>query len=232
MSIHDGHRQRMRNRFQKEGLANFEPHEVLELLLYFSIPRSDTNEIAHNLIKRYKTVGRVLQASEKELQSFGGIGENTTFFLSLLNEANRYINAERTKDTEMLYTVEDYGSYLLNLFKGVARETVYLLCLDAKSAVLGHYEICEGSVTSVNLPVREIVNIALNANAASVILAHNHPGGFAIPSHEDEQATQHLANVLRGIDVILADHIIFSENDYISMAQSSLYKQEIFGNRY
>ena len=232
MSIHDGHRQRMRNRFQKEGLANFEPHEVLELLLYFSIPRSDTNEIAHNLIKRYKTVGRVLQASEKELQSFGGIGENTTFFLSLLNEANRYINAECTKDTQMLYTVEDCGSYLLNLFKGIAKETVYLLCLDAKSAVLGHYEICEGSVTSVNLPVREIVNIALNANAASVILAHNHPGGFAIPSREDEQATQHLSNVLRGIDVILADHIIFSENDYISMAQSSLYKQEIFGNRY
>jgi DNA repair protein RadC len=232
MSIHDGHRQRMRNRFQKEGLANFEPHEVLELLLYFSIPRSDTNEIAHNLIKRYKTVGRVLQASDKELQSFGGIGENTTFFLSLLNEANRYINAERTQDTQMLYTVEDYGSYLLNLFKGVAKETVYLLCLDAKSAVLGHYEICEGSVTSVNLPVREIVNIALNANAASVILAHNHPGGFAIPSREDELATQHLANVLRGIDVILADHVIFSENDYISMAQSSLYKQEIFGIRY
>lgn len=232
MSIHNGHRQRMRNRFQKEGLANFEPHEVLELLLYFCFPRGDTNEIAHELINRYKTVGRVLQASPKELLTFNGIGENTTFFLSLLNATNGYINAEQIQNADMLYTIEDYGDYFLKLFKRTTKETVYLLCLDAKCMVLGHYLVCEGSVCSVNLPVREIVNIALNTNAASVILAHNHPGGLAIPSQEDEQTTLHLANVLKSIDVILADHIIFSDEDYVSMAQSSPYRQEIFENRY
>ena len=89
MSIHDGHRQRMRERFQKTGLENFDKHEVLEILLYNCIPRANTNELAHRLIDRFKTVGRVLQASQEELMSVKGVGENTAHYLSLLNQTIR-----------------------------------------------------------------------------------------------------------------------------------------------
>lgn len=224
MSIHDGHRERMRQRFKKEGFDSFESHEVLEMLLYYCIPRGNTNEIAHQLIARYKTISRVLQTSPKELQTFEGIGENAAFFLSLLNEAIRYINVEESTIDQVLYTKEDYCKYLVHLFDGMNNEAVYLLCLDAKRMVLGYHQVSEGSVVSTNLPIRKIVDIAITSHAASVILAHNHPGGFAIPSDEDEEATLHLANVLRSVDVILTDHIIFSGEDSISIMNTGMRK--------
>lgn len=232
MSIHDGHRERMRQRFKKEGLSNFEPHEVLELLLYYCIPRGDTNATAHKLIERYKTVGRALQASTKELQMFDGIGENTAFFLSLLNAANRYINVEQATEENILYDVDAYRDYLQPLFGGLTHEVAYLLCLDAKRMVLGHYKISEGSSVSTGLPTRKIVDIALTSKAASVILAHNHPGGLAIPSEEDKIATMHLANVLYSVDVILADHIIFSGDDFMSMTKSGMHILDRLEERY
>lgn len=232
MSIHDGHRQRMRQRFKKEGLTNFEPHEVLELLLYFCIPRGDTNEIAHQLIKRYGTIERVLQTSAKELQTFDGIGENAAFFLSLLNEAVRYINVESATQEIMLYDVRDYSRYLRHLFDGMNKEVAYLLCLDAKCKALGHYKISEGSVTSTALPIRDIVEIAINSNAASVILAHNHPGGLAIPSEEDRHLTMRLANILSDIGIVLVDHIVFSGKDHLSLMESGILKHDFLKKLY
>lgn len=221
MSIHDGHRERMRQRIKKNGLASFEPHEVLEVLLYYCIPRGNTNEIAHSLLQHYKTIGGVLQASVKELQTFKGVGENAAFFLSLLNEANRYINLEKASQDSILSDVEAYGRYLKPLFDGVANEAAYMICLDAKCAVINHYKLSEGSAVSTGLPIRKIIDIALTCNAASVILAHNHPGGFAIPSQEDKEATLFLARFLHSIDIVLADHLIFSQGDYVSLLESA-----------
>ena len=230
MSIHSGHRERIRQRFKKDGLANFEAHEVLELLLFYCIPRCDTNEIAHNLINKHKSLGRVLQASIKELQSTKGVGENAAVFLSLLNEAVRYINVERATENEILNNVQDYAGYLQHLFDGMTNEAIYLLCLDGKCMVLGHYKICEGNVNSTSVPIRKIVDIAITSGATSVVLAHNHPSGLAIPSIEDIQATIRLKNVLMDVDVTLADHLVFSGTDYISLAQHSAYGQDTMGN--
>lgn len=219
MSVHEGHRARMKNRFCKNGLSNMEPHEVLEIMLYYCIPRRDTNEIAHKLIKRYKTVGGVLQATPQELKTIEGIGENATFFLTLLNEFVRYINIERTADVKLITGLEDCVDYVRPLFSGISKERAYLLCLDAKSSVLGCHLLCEGSVTSTNLSAREVVEVALNAKTASVILVHNHPGGLALPSAEDIDTTNYLASILEGIKVRLVDHIIISDDDYLSMAR-------------
>ena len=119
MSIHDGHRQRMRNRFLKSGLANMETHEVLELLLYHCIPRSDTNALAHRLIKRYKTLRGVLQAPVAELMAIEGVGEGTATFLSLLNETVRYVNVEKAADIKIIESVEHCVEYVCPLFDGV-----------------------------------------------------------------------------------------------------------------
>lgn len=232
MSIHNGHRERLRQRFHKEGLTNFESHEVLELLLYYCIPRADTNGIAHRLIQRYKTVGRVLQASEKELQMFEGIGENAAFFLSLLNAANRYINVEQATQDCILNNLREYGQYLKPLFDGLSCETSYLLCLDAKGMVLGHHKISEGSSVSTILNIRKIVDISITSNAASVILAHNHPGGIPFPSKMDRDTTLYLANILQGVEVVLVDHIIFSGEDYLSMMQCGALSENAYCSTY
>ena len=112
MSIHDGHRQRMRERFLKTGLDHFDKHEVLEILLYYCIPRSNTNELAHKLIDRFKTIGRVLQASPEELMSVEGVGENTALYLSLLNQAVRYVGVERATEVDVLSDTQAYVIYL------------------------------------------------------------------------------------------------------------------------
>ena len=229
MGIHDGHRERMRQRFKKEGFDSFESHEVLEMLLYYCIPRGNTNEIAHQLIARYKTISRVLQTSPKELQTFEGIGENAAFFLSLLNEAIRYINVEESTIDQVLYTKEDYCKYLVHLFDGMNNEAVYLLCLDAKRMVLGYHQVSEGSVVSTNLPIRKIVDIAITSHAASVILAHNHPEGACEPSGSDIDSTRAVCVMFRKLGFILADHIIVgADASAYSMRSDPMFSQMFY----
>lgn len=217
MSVHTGHRQRMRERFEKTGLDKFDKHEVLELLLYHCVPRINTNEMAHRLIDRFKTVDRVLQASKEELISVDGVGESTALYLSLLNQTIRYVGIERSTAVDVLEDTQAYVRYLINYFSGVTNEQVYLLCLDAKRMVLGNYLISDGSVTSSNIPIRVVMQKVLSTNAVYAILAHNHPGGLAIPSYEDEEATMYVKTVLESVGVVLLDHIIVSNQDYVSL---------------
>ena len=217
MAIHDGHRQRMRERFQKTGLEKFDKHEVLEVLLYNCVPRKNTNELAHRLIDRFKTVNHVLQASPEELRSIEGIGENIVMYFALLNQLIRYVEVERSTDVNVLQDTNTYIDYIKGFFSGVTNERVYLLCLDAKRMVLGHHLISEGSVTSASIPTRTIMEKALASHAVYVILAHNHPGGFAIPSTEDEEVTKYLEMLFKSVGIILLDHVIVSDCDYISL---------------
>ena len=217
MAIHDGHRQRMRERFQKTGLEKFDKHEVLEILLYNCVPRTNTNELAHRLIDRFKTVNRVLQASPEELMSIHGVGENIALYLSLLNPTIRYVEIERSKEVKVLQDVTAYVEYIKSFFSGINNEQVYLLCLDAKRTVIGNHLISEGSVTSASIPTRTVMAKALASNAVYVVLAHNHPGGLAIPSGEDEEVTKYLSMLFNSVGIILLDHVIVSEQDHVSL---------------
>ena len=223
MSVHTGHRERMRERFRKKGLSDFAPHEVLELVLYYCIARKDTNEIGHNLIKRFKTINGVLQAPAKELEKVEGMGPGAAQFIKLLSQLCQYAGHEEDTINDVLYAETDYNRYLRNLFMGQKNELLYLLCLDAKCMVIDCFKIGEGSVNYINLPVRKIVDTAITANAVSVVLAHNHPGGFAVPSGDDIQATVNLGKILKAVDVTLVDHMVFAQGDSISMAKSGMY---------
>lgn len=220
MSIHDGHRQRLKGRFLEEGLDNFTDVQVLELLLFYCIPRQDTNPIAHKLLDHFGSLSQVLEASPAQLQKVPGIGENAATFLSLITEVGRYYLVDRSMREKVLPSIEDCGRYLVSFFYGRTNETVFLLCLDAKCKVLGCKEIGEGSVNSAGISVRKVVETALSANASVVILAHNHPSGVALPSHEDVLTTRRIAAALNAVEIQLADHIVVADGDYVSMAQS------------
>lgn len=219
-SIHKLHRQRVKRRFREEGLDNFEDYQVLELLLFFAIPQGDTNELAHELIKRFGGLSRVLEADFEELKKVSGIGDHTATLLALVTELCRYYQVDCTQRTEVLTTLDACGSYLVPRFFGRTNETVFLLCLDAKCKVLCCKEVGEGSVNSASISIRKIVERALAANATTVILAHNHPSGVAVPSAEDVQTTRRIAAALSAVDVHLADHIVVADGDYVSMVQS------------
>ena len=226
MSIHDGHRQRLKNRFREEGLDHFEEHEVLELLLYHAIPRRDTNPTAHELLDRFGSLSQVLEARPEELAKVPGMGDSAATFLSLITAVGRYYLVNRTMQETILPSIEKCGQYLVPFFYGRRNETVFILCLDAKCKVLCCKEMGEGSVNSAGVPIRRIVETALGANATSVILAHNHPSGFALPSGEDVQTTRRVAMALDAVEVQLVDHIVVADDDFVSLAQSGLYSPE------
>ena len=223
MSIHDGHRQRLKNRFLTEGMDNFEPVQVLELLLFYCIPRVDTNPIAHRLIEYFGSLHQVLEASPGELKKVPGIGDSVATFLPLVTSVGRYYHVECSKDVKILTNLAQCGKYLIPKFFGRRNETVFLLCLDAKCKVLCCKEVGEGSVNSAAVPIRRIVEMALGANATSVVLAHNHPSGVALPSNEDVQTTRRLAMALDAVEITLIDHMVVAEGDYVSLRQSGLY---------
>lgn len=221
--IHDGHRQRLKNRFLEEGLEHFDDHQVLELMLFYCIPRQDTNPIAHALLDHFGSLSRVMEATPSELKKVAGMGEASATFLSLLNAFCRYYQISRTSSVDILNTLDECGRYLMPFLYGRRNETVYLLCLDAKCKVLCCKEVGEGSVNSAAVPIRRIVEMALSANATTAILAHNHPSGLAFPSTEDQLTTRQLATALSAVDIVLADHMIMADDEYVSLRQSGLY---------
>ena len=223
MSIHEGHRQRLKERFCKEGLENFDDLYVLELLLYYCITRKDTNPIAHNLLKKFGSLQRVLEASRSELMTVEGIGEHAALFLNLIREVGRYYQVKSSQIGQILNTIEQCGQFMQPYFFARDKETVYLLCLDAKCKVLCCKKVEEGSVNSANISIRKVVETALSANASSVVLGHNHPSGLALPSAEDIQTTKRLSSALHLVDITLVDHLIFADDEFVSVAQSGRY---------
>jgi len=223
MSIHKDHRQRLRDRFLKEGLDNFDELYVLELLLFYCIPRIDTNPLAHRLLDHFGSLTAVLNAAPEELEKVDGVGKNTATFLSLITQVGRYYQVKQSAQGKILTTVDQCGHYLVPFFFGREQETVFMLCLDAKCKVISCKMVGEGSVNSANIPVRRVVEMALAANATTVVLAHNHPSGLALPSADDIQTTQRMAAALETVEITLADHIVVSKEDFVSIVQSGFY---------
>lgn len=221
MSTHDGHRDRLRERFVQEGLDGFTEIQVLELLLFYCIPRRDTNPIAHNLLDRFGSLAQVLEAPISELKKVEGVGESAAVYLNLMAHTARYYAQNRNAQVKVLPTMESCADYLMPFFLGRTVEMVYLLSLDAKCKVLSCICVSEGNVNTAGVSVRKVVEQALAANATSVVLAHNHPGGLAVPSGEDIQTTRRIAAALSAVDIILADHIVVADDDYVSIMQSN-----------
>lgn len=231
MATHDGHRERLRERFSREGLDGFTEVQVLELLLFYCIPRRDTNPIAHALLERFGSLTQVLEAPASELEKVPGMGRSAALFLNLVPEVSRYYQVNKVGQNTVLNTIEKCGCYLMPFFVGRRNETVYMLCLDAKCKLLCCTEISEGSVNSASVSPRKAVEVALAANATTVVLAHNHPSGLAVPSSEDIYTTRRIAAALEVVDVLLADHLIIVDDDFVSLAQSGQYRPADHGAR-
>ena len=220
MGIHDGHREKMRQRFLKSGLDAFADHEALELLLYYAIPRRDTNPIAHALMERYGSLSAVLAAPVEDLKKVEGVGESAAILLKLAPQLYRKAKMSDAEQETILSSVERVGAYLLDRFAGEKNEVVYQLCLDRMGKLLACKKLGEGGVTSADLDIRRLVENALLTGASAVVLAHNHPSGVALPSRDDYAATDRAKTALAVVGVALTDHIIVADGDFVSMADS------------
>ncbi|MBQ3548608.1 MAG: DNA repair protein RadC [Oscillospiraceae bacterium] len=221
MGIHDGHRARKKEQFLRVGLDGFADHEALELLLFYAIPRRDTNPIAHALLQKFGSLDGVLNADVEELQRVEGVGESAALLLTLLPSIMRRAMHLPVKE-RILNSVESCGNYFLNLLGNERREVLYQACLDAKGKLLVCKKLSEGDADSAAFSVRQVVENALLSDASMVVLAHNHISGVALPSESDYIVTRRVKAALQAMDIELMDHIIVSDNDFVSMGQSSM----------
>ena len=207
MGTHDGHRARMKARFVRCGLDNFDDHSVLELLLFYAVPRRDVNELAHALLDHFGTLDAVFEASFEDMMQVPGAGENVATLLTLVPQVSRRYQLAKRRQQRLLRSSEEAGRYLVPLYLYERAEVVYLLCLDAKGGLISCREVGRGVV---------------NAAEVSVILSHNHVDAYALPSREDELTTKRVRDALLLVGITLADHIIVCGEDYVSFADSGL----------
>ena len=221
-SVHSGHRQRLKDQFLTHGMDPIHDVNVLELILFYAIPRQDTNPIAHRLLNTFGSLAAVFDATPEELMERGGLSKNAATLIKLIPAAARRQQLSRSSCHQLLDSTQKCGDYLVPFFFGATQEEVYLLGLDAKCKVLGCVKLSTGSVNSAGLSIRKVVECALNMKASSAVLAHNHTSGIAVPSQEDIRTTQSISHALDLVGVYLADHVVVADEDYVSMAESGL----------
>ncbi len=221
--MHDGHRSRLKKRFIEEGLDNFEPHNAIELLLFYSLPRQDTNEIAHNLLNAFGSVSGVFDASLEDLKTIGGIGEHSAVLIKMIPALHKMYMKDKMIKGDALNSAAVTGAYLIPKFMGEQNEVVFVISLDNQGRVKNCSKISEGTANTARINNRKILEIALRYNATSIILAHNHPGGLPNPSASDIETTINLVQILENVQICLRDHFIIAGNEWFSMADSKRF---------
>lgn len=212
-NIHSGHRQRLKERFLREGLDGFEKHNILELLLFYTIPQRDTNPIAHALLNRFGSLSGVFSASLEELCTVNGVSEHTATLIKLIPEIWRNAACEVLPDVRY-DSVDKLGRLLIDRFAGMTVEVIFLVLMDNSWHILEIVKLGEGSVNQVRMDTRKLIEHAIRTNAAMAVLAHNHPNGTLVPSPEDMVTTTEVAHAFRTIRVEFLEHLLIAGNRY------------------
>lgn len=217
---HTGHRERMKAEFLARGLEGWPDHRVLELLLFYTIPQGDVNDLAHELVERFGSLAGVLDASVEELKKVKGVGDHTAVFLRMLPAVLGRYQGARTRLSAIINSPEEAYAWLEPYFFGARNEMVYVLCMDGKRQVLGVRKVAEGSIELAEVNTRRIAEEAIGLRAAQIYVAHNHVSNLAIPSQADWLTTDTLRGALRPIGIELIDHLVFVDGDMVSMKDS------------
>ena len=211
-----GHRQRVRERFLSSGLEGFAPHEILEFLLFYTVPRRDTKQTAHELIRRFGSIAGVLNAEISDLCSVDGVSENAAVLFKLIPQIITAYYSDINKkvsytDTDML--AELFKPY----FVGAASEKFFIACFDSELRVISVSEVSRGTSAYTSIEMRKIMAEVIKSGCAMAAVAHNHPGGSPRPSDEDIAVTRRINEILNAVEVRLMDHIIIGAERTYSM---------------
>lgn len=226
-NVHKGHRQRVRELYLRDGIDGFNNHQILELLLFYALPQRDTNPLAHKLIDEFGSISAVFDAPVSQLRRIG-LTDNTISLLKLIPDLSRVYNNDKSDYNSKYIDVTTLCDYFKPKFIGRTEEVLYLLLLDKKYKQLYCGIVTKGSLNTTDVPILKILESAVTYNASYVVIAHNHPTGVALPSPDDIKTTKMLYDALNLINRPLIDHIIVSEDDQISLAQSTIFGKGIF----
>ncbi len=214
----------MKEEYLAHGLQGVPDHKALELLLFYAIPQGDVNGLAHALMERFGSLSGVLDAPVEELTKVPGVGVHTAILLNLIPAmGGKYLSSRSSMEADDRIDTSMAARRLFTpYFFGARNEMIYLACLDSKLKLLGVRKVTEGIATLSEIVNRKVLEHALSLNAAVVLLAHNHPSGLALPSDADKLATKRLKKLFTAVDIELRDHLIFVDEDMVSMRDSGL----------
>ncbi len=213
-NFHANHRERMRKRIEDSGFEALLDHEKLEVLLFGSVPRVNTNETAHRLLERFGSFSAVLDASPSELETVKGVGRISAFQLNMFSQVATYYMKDKRKPKRCFSTIDDIGKYVTSKFINCDVEKLYVFCFDAKSSLISETLIHTGVVNSVSVEMRKIADEVFGAKAAKFVVAHNHPSGVCVPSADDLDMTLKIANSFRDFSVNFMEHFIVVDDKY------------------
>lgn len=220
-NLHNGHRDRVKKRFESEGLEKFFDHQIIELLLFYGIPRKDTNEIAHRLMNRFGSLSAIFDAPVKSLQECG-ISYNTAIFLKLIPDVcsryykDKYVSPNKNKKFNSGKNIKDF---VLTYFIGKNEEHLLLLLLNSKGEQLYCNFICKGTNSTSDVNITKILQSCVQHKASGAIIAYNHPRGIAIPSNRDIEMAFKLKKALSTIGVVLLEQFIVSGMEACAMSE-------------
>lgn len=219
-----GHRERAKKKFLKEGLAPFADYEALELLLMYSIPRTDVKPAAKKLLKTFGSLAAVMDAPAEELEKVEGIGRETATLIRLVREINwRYMETGISRSEDYLSSPRAVTNFAKSRIGGEGDEFIMAIFVNTKNQYLEHEILSKGSVSSVGLNIRDVARKAIGVRKCSgVILVHNHPSGHTRPSESDKELTAELFKVCKSLDIRLVDHIVVSPHDHFSFIENGL----------
>lgn len=220
-NLHEGHRARMREKMKK-SMEAFSKHELLEILLYYCVPRKNTNEMAHKLLNEFGTFTMLFHSNYLDLMKWGNINERTALLFVLLREIMLRMAQEEWEENIYLNSTAATGKFLIELMSHETEECFYVLCMSSDNKLIYPALINRGTVTETYVSSRNIMEAVLRYNASSVILAHNHPGGSVRPSMDDIDTTRRITALLKPIDVVVLDHVIVSGKKYQSFSDANI----------
>lgn len=224
MTVHAGHRERLRGRFVETDLEGYAPHEVLELLLTYAIPRRDTNPIAHALLRRFGSLHKVLEAPVEELEKVEGIGENAAVLIRLVLPLMRHYVASCAEEKATLSAPDACKAYARGLLLGERVEHVEAVALDSRNRVIGRERVASGDEGEAAVSMRRVMAFLLRAGAAQAVICHNHPDGEAEPSDADIAWTQQVRTLLGAVNIYLLDHIIIAGGRAYSFRENGRFQ--------
>ena len=218
-----GHRERLRNRFEKSEFEGFNDYEVLEFMLTYAITRKDTKAVSKNLFNRFGTLKEILSADIKELKQIDGLGGQSAIFIKAINEFIKFYFEHQVEKNEIQFTtLEQTVTYFNAVIGNYKNEVVKVLYLNSENKMIHTELISEGTVNESYLNPRRILETALKYKTTSVIVAHNHPGGVSEPSENDNIITQKIAEVLKLVGIDLQDHIIIASEGFYSYRKQGI----------
>lgn len=223
--IHAGHRDRMREKFRQGGGEALADHEILEMLLFYSIPRLNTNETAHRLIDQFGSLSGVLSAKRHELTAVPGIGDQSADLIGLMGELYRRADREDDKSAPRFKDLDEVGRYLVKQLDGLTRERVLVLLLTADNRLIATHQISEGGVNESSVDIRQILEYAILAKASNIVLAHNHPDPMLKASPTDESVSISLMHAASVLNINLWEHILVSDGQYLCILREMLSHQ-------